>query len=64
MCNCNPWKNASKELPKDKSRVVIALKHGWMDVADYSDKKWFTEDGYWETSKITHWMYIPELPEV
>lgn len=53
------WRRADKELPPPSIKVLVtdgnSIEYGWYD---YYRNEWRSL-----MTKITHWMYLPELPK-
>lgn len=53
------WRRADEELPPPSIKVLVtdgsSIEYGWYD---YYRNEWRSL-----MTKITHWMYLPELPK-
>lgn len=61
------WRKVSEELPEDASYVLATDGDGiWLcfKTTAPDDSPWFQPDGLPHIEGITHWMPLPEPPEV
>lgn len=70
MSNNNGWISVEERLPADGTSVLIAILHKYSNVPHeyslayvyYKHSKWL--QGTHHLIKPTHWMQLPEPPEV
>ena len=69
----SPWISVSERLPKLGTPVLVWINSSYMAIwslerphFEVADLVWEDEDGFWEPdiSIVTHWMSLPDLPEV
>ena len=67
----NDWIKCSEKMPKnDKSVLVVIKEDGYTDICvgeTYGEGNWMISGEFWyekSDPSITHWMPLPELPEV
>ena len=65
------WIKCSEKMPENGKNVLVAIKnnrYSWIDIGYIEECGWWTIGGeFWDRESdpaITHWMLLPELPEV
>lgn len=59
-----PWIKCIDRMPKDNSLVlIIGCRHRCLAVYNESKQRFYLDDGYYESSQVTHWIPIPEIPQ-
>lgn len=61
----NRWIPCSESLPEAETRVLLCHKNGDIMIGELCDIKIFdTDNGFVKPEDITHWMPLPEPPEI
>ena len=60
----NQWIRCIDRMPKDNSLVlIIGGQHRCLAVYNESKQRFYLDDDYYESSQVTHWIPIPEIPQ-
>lgn len=59
----NPWRDAKKELPKDKGVRIFVSYAGIQSSAYYYGNNYWSVEGYGFCDFVDYWMPIPETPK-
>lgn len=58
------WIPVEERLPEEKELVLVHYTDDWMPVAFLLNGNWFNSGGERSWLSVTHWMPLPEPPEV